>query len=30
MQDIIKLTKLRRGDKVAVVSPSFAALSRWP
>lgn len=25
-----KLTKLKRGDKVAIVSPSFAAPGRWP
>jgi len=28
--EMIKLKKLRRGDKVAVVSPSFAAPARWP
>lgn len=25
-----KLTKLKRGDKVAILSPSFAAPGRWP
>lgn len=27
---MIKLNKLKRGDKVAILSPSFAAPGRWP
>ena len=25
-----KLSKLKRGDKIAIVSPSFAASAVWP
>jgi muramoyltetrapeptide carboxypeptidase LdcA involved in peptidoglycan recycling len=28
--DFAKLTKLKKGDKVAIVSPSFAAPGKWP
>lgn len=28
--EFIKLNKLKRGDKVAIVSPSFAAPGKWP
>ncbi|KKS22599.1 MAG: Peptidase U61 LD-carboxypeptidase A, partial [Microgenomates group bacterium GW2011_GWC1_41_8] len=27
---MIKLNKLKKGDKVAILSPSFAAPGRWP
>src|SRR3990167_4463082 len=27
---MIKLSKLKKGDKVAIVSPSFAAPGKWP
>ena len=28
--DFVKLSKLKKGDKVAIVSPSFAAPGQWP
>jgi len=28
--DFIKLNKLNKGDKIAIVSPSFAAPGKWP
>ena len=28
--DFHKLTKLSPGDKVAIISPSFAAPGKWP
>ncbi len=28
--DFVKLPKLKKGDKVAIVSPSFAAPGKWP
>ncbi len=28
--DFVKLNKLRNGDKVAILSPSFAAPGKWP
>lgn len=28
--DFVKLTKLKKGDKVAILSPSFAAPGKWP
>jgi hypothetical protein len=28
--DFINLNKLKRGDKVAILSPSFAAPGKWP
>ena len=30
MKEFIKLNKLKRGDKVGIVSPSFAAPGQWP
>ena len=27
---MVKLNKLQKGDKVAILSPSFAAPGRWP
>lgn len=30
MKKFIKLTKLEKGDKVAILSPSFAAPGKWP
>ena len=30
MREMIPLPKLKRGDTVAVLSPSFAAPGRWP
>jgi muramoyltetrapeptide carboxypeptidase LdcA involved in peptidoglycan recycling len=30
MKDFVTLSKLKRGDKVAILSPSFAAPGRWP
>jgi len=27
---MVKLNKLQKGDKVAVLSPSFAAPGKWP
>lgn len=28
--DFINLNKLKKGDKVAILSPSFAAPGKWP
>ncbi len=28
--DFVKLSNLKKGDKVAILSPSFAALGKWP
>lgn len=28
--DFLRLNKLKKGDKIAIVSPSFAAPGRWP
>ena len=30
MKEMIQLPKLRKGDKVAILSPSFAAPGKWP
>src|SRR5260221_8099485 len=30
MKAFVELSKLHKGDKVAIVSPSFAAPGRWP
>lgn len=30
MKSFVKLSKVQKGDKVAIVSPSFAAPGRWP
>lgn len=30
MKEMQKLSKLKKGDKVAIVSPSFAAPGKWP
>jgi muramoyltetrapeptide carboxypeptidase LdcA involved in peptidoglycan recycling len=30
MKEMVKLKKLKKGDKVAILSPSFAAPGRWP
>ena len=28
--DCVKLDKLKKGDKIAILSPSFAAPGKWP
>jgi muramoyltetrapeptide carboxypeptidase LdcA involved in peptidoglycan recycling len=28
--DFVKLNKLKKGDKIAILSPSFAAPGKWP
>ncbi len=30
MKEMVKLSKLKKGDKVAILSPSFAAPGMWP
>ncbi len=30
MKEMVRLTKLKKGDKVAILSPSFAAPGKWP
>lgn len=30
MKEMVKLQKLKKGDKIAILSPSFAAPGKWP